>query len=396
MRIVCVYIPHFYVQVERLKDPALSRRPVIVGGMPEERASVRDCSDEATARGVSPSMSLKDACHLCPDGVFIPFEEKEYEDTREEVLSALACFSLRIESPEPAITYLDVTRVLKLCPTEELLAREIVETLSGAFRLKAKVGAGNSRFVALEAASSALDDLWVIAPGKEKVFLSSLSVERLSLPEDIKERLRLLGLHTLDKVVRLSQKALISQFGSMGASIWKFANGVEDIERIPLRRIITSLEREMVCETPLDTLEQLRMSLDRAMEALTCELTSMGKLCRKVRLVLFLHDGEMAEKCWVMHTPTGSKEEVLRRAFNGLEDLSLKSPVTGFVVSALALSPRESIQETLFKARLRRIKGFNSFKGYLKAKYGEIPVARIEEGDVNARLPEKRFIFVEV
>lgn len=35
-------------------------------------------------------------------------------------------------------------------------------------------------------------------------------------------------------------------------------------------------------------------------------------------------------------------------------------------------------------------------KDYLKTKYGGLPLVRVEERGAGARLPEKRFVFVEI
>ena len=78
MRVACVIIPHFYVQAARRNAPALCKRPFIIGGVPEEKGCVTDCSEDLTRKGIFPSMPLKDARRLLDDVVFIPFEGKEY------------------------------------------------------------------------------------------------------------------------------------------------------------------------------------------------------------------------------------------------------------------------------------------------------------------------------
>ncbi len=40
MRIACVFIPHFRTCVERLRDPRLAGRPVVIGQTPDGRSSV--------------------------------------------------------------------------------------------------------------------------------------------------------------------------------------------------------------------------------------------------------------------------------------------------------------------------------------------------------------------
>jgi len=98
MRIACVYIPHFHVQIEFLRSPELKKRPAVIGGTPDERAAVIDCSDAAAGKGVCTGMPLRDAYHLCPEAAFLTFDK----DLAEEALGKryyylLGAITLRME-----------------------------------------------------------------------------------------------------------------------------------------------------------------------------------------------------------------------------------------------------------------------------------------------------------
>jgi DNA polymerase IV len=256
MRIACVYLPNFYFQTERLKTPSIEGHPVIIGGMPEKKDRVADCSEEAAAQGVSPWMSLQEAYYRCPDALFLPFSGR-YESTWEDILFALGAFSLRMEPEKAGLVYLDITRALKVYRDERALALAITREMAASSHLKARIGIGNSRFIAKQAALCAWDVL-IMEPGGEKEFLSLLSIETLPLEEKEKEHLRLLGLPTLKKVAGLSQKALMSQFGIMGATLFDIVNGVDESTPIPRRQSTLCLEREFMSEVPLQTSEEMR------------------------------------------------------------------------------------------------------------------------------------------
>lgn len=82
-RIVCVDLDTFFVSVERLLDPTLVGRPVVVGGMPGSRGGVvTSASYEVRQLGVRSGMSIADAVRLAPDAVYLP--------TRHGVYSAYA------------------------------------------------------------------------------------------------------------------------------------------------------------------------------------------------------------------------------------------------------------------------------------------------------------------
>jgi prepilin signal peptidase PulO-like enzyme (type II secretory pathway) len=64
MRAACVFILHFPIAVELLARPACTGGPVVIGGAPEQRKAVLDCSPEAEAQGARPGRPLRQALGL--------------------------------------------------------------------------------------------------------------------------------------------------------------------------------------------------------------------------------------------------------------------------------------------------------------------------------------------
>src|SRR5688572_12145724 len=71
-RICCLDLDTFFVSVERLLDPSLVGKPVVVGGRPGQRGVVTAASYEVRAFGVRSGMSLTKAYELAPHAVFLP------------------------------------------------------------------------------------------------------------------------------------------------------------------------------------------------------------------------------------------------------------------------------------------------------------------------------------
>jgi DNA polymerase IV len=396
MRIVCLWVPHFYIQVECLRTPALVGRPVVVGGRPEERGVVVDCSPEAISSGVSPSMSLNQAYHLCPQASFILFEKERYLELWEEILFVLGAFTLRIESDECGLACLDITNTPKFHGSETLLAHSIGREMVGSFGIKARVGVGNSRFVAGQAAFHGRNDTLVIEPGREKQFLSPLSVHTLPVAEEVRERLILLGLKTLGKLSFLSKEALVSQFGLSGNLLWELAHGIEDRRQISVKRNAVYFEKEMINETSLEGAIPLSGNLEGLTEELAAELKQARWLCRKLKLILDLDNGGVVEKTAVFKHPTGDAKEMLRRIDSLLEHVALESPICGVRLRVSEVSVVQVEQESLFRRRPDFLKKLEGVRDYLDALYGYAPLFRIEEDDGNSRLPERRYMFREV
>ena len=73
-------VPSFYAWVERVDDPALRGRPVIVGGRPSKRGKVQSASEDAMEAGVRHGMPVEQALELCPDAALVPTNMKRYRE----------------------------------------------------------------------------------------------------------------------------------------------------------------------------------------------------------------------------------------------------------------------------------------------------------------------------
>src|SRR4030095_1832421 len=84
-RICCLDLDTFFVSVERLLDPNLVGKPVIVGGRPGQRGVVTAASYEVRALGVRSGMSLTKAAELAPGAIYLPPRHGVYGDYAERV-----------------------------------------------------------------------------------------------------------------------------------------------------------------------------------------------------------------------------------------------------------------------------------------------------------------------
>ncbi len=340
-------------------------------------------------------MALKDAYHLCYDAAPLLARRKEYETLWEDILSSVAGITLRIEPKEPGTVFLDITRLPGMFRSEEQIAHALTRMVSEKFGLDVRMGIGNSRFLSGEAASSAAGAVRVIPPGMERDFLSSIKIGRLAIPDEIRERLDLLGLDSLGQIGAFTFSALTSQFGAAGKELWEIANGVGDQGRILPAFTITDIDREMVCDGPVHSRQEIKAALLELLDGLCLELEELGKACRTIKLVLDLENRTFFEKEFFMHGPTVHKDDMLLRIMAGLEGIELASPVRIMSVRAGALVNYAGKQEKLFRNRNRIERSMKEIRGFLKTKYGSMPLARAVRNDGGTLLPDDRFIFVE-
>ena len=84
-RLCCLDLDTFFVSVERVLDPTLVGKPVVVGGMPGQRGVVTAASYEVRALGVKSGMSLTEAFKLAPNAVYLPTRHGVYGEYSERV-----------------------------------------------------------------------------------------------------------------------------------------------------------------------------------------------------------------------------------------------------------------------------------------------------------------------
>ena len=106
-RICCLDLDTFFVSVERLLDPSLEGKPVIVGGKPGSRGVVTACSYEVRALGVRSGMSLTNAAKLAPEAIYLPTRSGTYGEYSRRVKGIAARYTPVIQTASIDEYYMD-------------------------------------------------------------------------------------------------------------------------------------------------------------------------------------------------------------------------------------------------------------------------------------------------
>src|SRR6185503_1578020 len=107
-RLCCLDLDTFFVSVERLLDPSLVGRPVVVGGRRWGRGVVTSASYEVRAFGVRSGMSIREASEKAPaDTVFVAGHGEEYSDYSARARAIVERFSPLVVAASIDEHYLD-------------------------------------------------------------------------------------------------------------------------------------------------------------------------------------------------------------------------------------------------------------------------------------------------
>ncbi|UCH95010.1 MAG: DNA polymerase IV [Candidatus Aminicenantes bacterium] len=173
-----VDIDAFFAAVEVMLNPALRGKPVIIGGMPDERGVVSTASYEARKYGVHSGMALRTAGQKCPQGVFLRGRYHVYSQTSERFMEVLRRFSPRVEVASIDEAYMDLSGMRYLYPSVVDLAHQIKSTVEGEIGVRVSMGVGFSRLGAKLATEVAKPGN-IFFVGDEKEFISNLALEKI-------------------------------------------------------------------------------------------------------------------------------------------------------------------------------------------------------------------------
>jgi DNA polymerase-4 len=227
----------FFVSVERILDPSLKGKPVIVGGNPKYgRGVVAACSYEAREYGLHSAMPIRTAYRLCPNGVYIHGTHGEYSRFSKAVKNILSKYAPVIEQASVDEFYMDFTGCKNIYGSlfsfASYLQREIWEKLS----LPCSIGIGSNKTIA-KIGSDCMKPKGItyIVSGMEKEFLAPMPVE--SIPGVGKVTLKNLhskGIYRISDVTKLPQDYLAAAYGKYGIDIYRKANGSGSEYLMPL------------------------------------------------------------------------------------------------------------------------------------------------------------------
>jgi len=253
----------FFVSVERVLNPGLKGKAVIVSGNPEGRGVVSSASYEARAFGVKSGMPIQKARRLCKTAIVLPVRMSAYAEFSEKVFELLRDFSPLVEEASIDEAYLDLTGTERLfgpAPATALLIQKRIQEELG---LPGSLGIGGNKMIAKIASQLAKPGGIVEVPaGSEESFLSELEIGAIpGVGGKTEERLILLGAKKIKHLIRLGPELLAGHFGKMGRELYERARGLADDQVVAEEEMPKSIGKEVTFEQDLYDLGQIEQWL---------------------------------------------------------------------------------------------------------------------------------------
>jgi DNA polymerase-4 len=235
-RICCLDLDTFFVSVERVLDPTLEGKPVVVGGQPGTRGVVTAASYEVRRLGVKSGLSLIEAGKLAPDAIYLPTRGETYGSYAERVRDIARRYSPVVLVASIDEMFLDFSGCERLYgrPDDEsgdaAIERAVLDLTGAVDRelgLPASAGVATSKVMAKVASSLAKPRGVMIVPaGVERAVLAPLPVRSFPGIGPVAEsKLHAAGYRTLGAVAEAPLAELQAIFGAWAPAIQKGVQG---------------------------------------------------------------------------------------------------------------------------------------------------------------------------
>ncbi len=389
MRIACLYLPGFAIQVERRTNPALCGTPLIIGGYHHEIGRVRQVSEEAVAYGLVEEMPLRQAYSLCPSGVFLPYREESYREAYSVVISQVGQLCPLVESGSLG----HILMGLRYERDERQFVEEVISAVQQHTGFHMSGGIALSRFAArLAAEETPESQVLVLDDDCELPFLHKLPVERLPVSSATARRLHLFGISRAGDLLQLPSGALEAQFGSEGQKILDLVRGV-DTRGVEQWKGAHEVVQAKDFDTPVGYGGELLDAVHEMIASLCGELRVRWQCCRRLTIVLCLENSEMRYEVFHFKEPTVSQVTMERRIMSCVERLVGVMSVTELRLTASELCAEAGRQSSFLDGSRRSAAQFAEAVGVLQQRYGRDVVKKVATRR-GGRLPEEQFSFV--
>lgn len=292
--IVHMDLDTFFVSVERLLDPALHNRPVVVGGSPLERGVVAGCSYEARAFGVHSAMPLRSAFRLCPEAIFLRGHYQHYSEYSHLVTEILTDISPLVEKSSVDEFFIDLSGCERLKKNSYNWAQEIQKTIRGETRLPLSFGYAANKLVAkiatTQIAKRTTDRHYKVKSGDERSFLSPMPVIAMpGIGEVTSDNLHSYGMERIGQIAVTPQPLMIRLFGKSGKVMHEHSNGIDLRDVIPYEERKSISRENTFPEDTYDT-EKVFARLHSLATELAEELRTTKIFARKIAVKLRYSD----------------------------------------------------------------------------------------------------------
>jgi protein ImuB len=397
MRVACLDLPAFPLQLVWRQEPAWRTEPVVVVENDRPQGEVLWACERARASGVLIGQRYAFALSLCGGLRARVVSGDQIAGAITELRAVLHRLSPRVEPGEPGTFWLDGEGLARVFPDGAApRGRAWAEAIAAAIAELGYRGAvviGSSRFATYAIARATRLGVVVFdRDADERAAASAVPLARLDLDARLRASLARLGVARVGELVRLPAGGILERFGREAHRLYQLAAGERWDPLVPVAPPAAPDERVLLDDDE-DDIERLVFASKAPIDRLLDRLAARGRALTALHLELSLKhavgDIELRADCIKPATPTLDGRSLLRLVHLRLTGLPPAAPVNAVRVWAddIAAS-REQLAMFAHKPR-RDLRAAGEALARLRAELGDdavvYPVLR------DGHLPEASF-----
>jgi DNA polymerase-4 len=380
--IVHIDLDSFFVSVERLFDPSLIGKPVIIGGS-SDRGVVASCSYETRKFGVHSAMPTRQALKLCPDAIVIHGNHARYSEASAQVTKIIDETVPLYQKSSVDEFYIDLTGTDRFFDPYKL-ASQLRQRIIKETQLPISFGMASGKTIAKMATNYAKPNGQLFVPhGKEMEFLAPLSISKIpGLGENTAAKLYQYGIEKIGDLQRVELRFLETVFGKAGRWIWEKARGIDYGEIVP-HSDRKSISTEHTFNTNISDVRTLETIITSMTEELAGKLRRENKLASC--LAIKIRYGNFETHTQQQKIPLTAAEHILipgiKNLFKNAWNQHREIRLIGVRLSQLCTG---SYQINLFEDNEQRIRLYQAMDK-INFKFGDKTVCRAVGMEIGTR-----------
>ncbi|OEH94574.1 DNA polymerase IV [Bacillus solimangrovi] len=223
----------FYASVEKVANPALQNKPVIVSGDPERRSGIiLAACPLAKKYGVKTAESLREAQLKCPEAAIVRPRMQLYIDMSYEITTILEQFTDLVEVFSIDEQFIDVTGSQKLFGDPLAIARQVQQAIFEKTGIYGRIGIGPNKVLAKMAcdafAKKNEEGIFQLDHSNMKEALWPLPIGNMfGVGRKMERHLQKMAILKIGHLANYPIHFLKKRWGINGEVLWQTANGID-------------------------------------------------------------------------------------------------------------------------------------------------------------------------
>ena len=287
----------FFVSVERLLNPKLIGKPVLVGGS-GDRGVVASCSYEARKFGIHSAMPMYAAKRLCSHAIIVKGDYEAYSKYSRLVTEVIRDTVPMFEKSSIDEFYIDMSGMDKFFGCSKFSA-ELKKKITHESGLPISYALASNKLISKVATNEVKPNGQLEIPfGNERTYLAPLNVTKLpGIGHKTKVLLLNMGVQKVETLAKIPVELMMNLLGKNGAELHRRANGIDESPVVPFHEQ-KSISTENTFQQDTIDLKFLHAELSRMTEKIAFQLRSENRLtgCISVKIRYTDFDTHSAQK----------------------------------------------------------------------------------------------------